>query len=387
METSELQTGNLFDVCYQTYNETGFWVSGWGKTDPSDDGSGADILQEVELPFVDPALCKKMLRENVGIKNPMISDAMLCAGGQEGKDSCRGDSGGPLVRRLSSNQWVLTGIVSYGYNCGGRDIPAIYTKVSSIAGWIYDVSNAQIFSDVRINGDVFRPETQSDLNWDPKLGWRDATCLGRSDKVARNPRIFSFSKMTTRNRRNRPMTVKPNKRRFLPPEGSDNFELEFEVKTMKNAIINVCKKEKSDKKCMQFNLGALESGNYASYVNIRNENDGSSVELKNQLTPFILDEKNYNAFKLVYEEGFFRLYNTNDKIRNALNRQHRDESDFLTDELFDIVYNRKPLLEVENSPKRMNGIVLKNINHVEFATEDAIGYWNLQEVEDKSKQL
>ena len=49
------------------------------------------------------------------------------------------------------------------------------------------------------------------------------------------------------------MTVKPNKRRFLPAEGSDNFELEFEVKAMKNAIINVCKKEKSDKKCMQFN--------------------------------------------------------------------------------------------------------------------------------------
>ena len=27
VETSELQTGNLFDVCYQKYEDTGFWVT------------------------------------------------------------------------------------------------------------------------------------------------------------------------------------------------------------------------------------------------------------------------------------------------------------------------------------------------------------------------
>ena len=163
IETNELQTGGLFDVCYQRYNDTGFWVSGWGMTDADDDLSAADILQEVELPYVDSNSCTRMLKE-AGILKP-ITDEMLCAGGQEGKDSCRGDSGGPLVRRLSSNQWVLSGIVSFGYSCGGRDIPAIYTKVSSIAGWIYKVSGAQVLSDIRINGDVFKPETQSNLNW------------------------------------------------------------------------------------------------------------------------------------------------------------------------------------------------------------------------------
>ena len=118
--------------------------------------------------------------KNLG-KDRLVFDEMLCAGGQEGKDSCQGDSGGPLVRRLSSNQWVLSGIVSFGNKiCGVREVPAIYTKVSSIAGWIYETSDAQVFSDIRINGDVFKPESQSQLEWHHENGWGNVTCLGHS---------------------------------------------------------------------------------------------------------------------------------------------------------------------------------------------------------------
>ena len=230
------------------------------------------MLQEVELPYIDPKSCKKMLETNLG-ESLRISDAMLCAGGQEGKDSCQGDSGGPLVRRLSSNQWVISGIVSAGYSCGGKNIPAIYTRVSSIAEWIYDTSDGQVFSDVRINGDVFKPDSQSELNWDLNLGWGDVNCLGKSRRKVHNPRIYSVTKFITINKPNYPITVKPKKSRFLPPEGSDNFELEFEVKAQKNAFINLCRKTKYineknrimvKKWCVQFLLGALESDNYVS---------------------------------------------------------------------------------------------------------------------------
>ena len=121
---------------------------------------------------------------------------------------------------------------------------------------------------------------------------------------------------------------------------------------------------------MQFALGVLESGSYVSYIKLQTDIESSLK--KREPSPYILDERNYNAFKLVYEQRTFKLYSTNDKIRSALNRQHRDESDFLSDRFFDIEYNDKPLLEY-----RLAENELKNINHVEFATKGTLGYWNL----------
>ena len=43
-----------------------------------------------------------------------ITEQMLCAGGEEGKDGCQGDSGGPLTIPVgSNNQHVLIGDVRY----------------------------------------------------------------------------------------------------------------------------------------------------------------------------------------------------------------------------------------------------------------------------------
>ncbi|XP_071082698.1 serine protease 29-like [Haliotis cracherodii] len=58
----------------------------------------------------------------------------ICAG-QAGKDSCQGDSGGPLYCQQNGQQ-VLTGVVSYGVNCGQAGYPGVYAKVSSYADWI-----------------------------------------------------------------------------------------------------------------------------------------------------------------------------------------------------------------------------------------------------------
>ena len=219
------------------------------------------------------------------------------------------------------------------------------------------------------------PESQSVLDWDKRFGWGNIECQGKLNNEASDPRIYSPTKITTSNRKDRPRTVKPNKKRFLPTEGSNNFELEFEVKALKNAFINLCKKEKIEgvetKRCFEIVLGVLESGNYISYIKHRNEDHRS----KEKETPYILDEKYYNAFKLVFEEKALRLYNTDDKTRNALKRQHRDESDFMTDEFFDIQYNDIPLLEY--SLVGLSETELNSINHVEFATEDTIGYWNV----------
>uniref|UniRef100_A0A8B9G6H3 Peptidase S1 domain-containing protein n=1 Tax=Amazona collaria TaxID=241587 RepID=A0A8B9G6H3_9PSIT len=64
---------------------------------------------------------------------------MLCAGNvQEQKrvDSCQGDSGGPLMCERPGGSWVVYGVTSWGYGCGVKDSPGVYTKVSYFVPWI-----------------------------------------------------------------------------------------------------------------------------------------------------------------------------------------------------------------------------------------------------------
>ena len=76
--------------------------------------------------------------------NCIYPELQICAGGEEGKDSCAGDSGSGLMRAVKSSQnntavFYLVGVVSWGLTyCGGRNVPAIYAKVSKYLPWILD---------------------------------------------------------------------------------------------------------------------------------------------------------------------------------------------------------------------------------------------------------
>lgn len=87
--------------------------------------------QSVELPLYDQARCIERYRM-VGI---YVSDTQLCAGGIHAKDTCDGDSGHSLMK-ISSNSWIVEGIVSFGRGCGQQDWPAVYTRVSVFDQWI-----------------------------------------------------------------------------------------------------------------------------------------------------------------------------------------------------------------------------------------------------------
>jgi len=53
------------------------------------------------------------------------------------QDSCQGDSGGPL--QCTSNRadtMVQVGIVSWGFDCGIKGNPGIYTRISGISAWM-----------------------------------------------------------------------------------------------------------------------------------------------------------------------------------------------------------------------------------------------------------
>ena len=61
---------------------------------------------------------------------------MICAGDVYGEqDSCYGDSGGPLAV-YANGEWVLSGVVSWGYECANAQFPGIYARVSRYIDWI-----------------------------------------------------------------------------------------------------------------------------------------------------------------------------------------------------------------------------------------------------------
>jgi secreted trypsin-like serine protease len=70
--------------------------------------------------------------------------SQLCAGGEEGRDSCSGDSGSILMTHdvLPEDHldtWRFIGIVSFGpRTCGTKNMPGVYAKVRFYIDWILD---------------------------------------------------------------------------------------------------------------------------------------------------------------------------------------------------------------------------------------------------------
>ncbi|XP_026479553.1 coagulation factor IX-like [Ctenocephalides felis] len=108
-------------------------ASGWGSTEPlEEDQDNSDLifytsqtLLAVDLLVWDKEDCEK-------IYNRKLHEGMMCAGHETViKDTCPGDSGGPLVC-----DGLLTGIVSFGKQCGQLGVPGVYTNVADYWQWI-----------------------------------------------------------------------------------------------------------------------------------------------------------------------------------------------------------------------------------------------------------
>ncbi|VDO89424.1 unnamed protein product [Schistosoma margrebowiei] len=53
------------------------------------------------------------------------------------------DSGGPLMCQINK-QWIVSGIISFGYGCGKAGYPGVYTRVSDYVPWIKGI--AEVFT-------------------------------------------------------------------------------------------------------------------------------------------------------------------------------------------------------------------------------------------------
>jgi len=112
------------------------WSAGWGIMS---NGRPAETLQEVDLEIISDERCEKT--KNSGY---LVEGAMMCAGWLEGgKDGCQGDSGGPLICADDKNQPIISGVTSWGFGCGTKNSPGVWTKVSSYVDWIRSYMETQ----------------------------------------------------------------------------------------------------------------------------------------------------------------------------------------------------------------------------------------------------
>ncbi|XP_035716318.1 phenoloxidase-activating factor 2 isoform X2 [Folsomia candida] len=110
------------------------YVSGFGASTLN--GAYSTVMGKVDLPIMDGPTCQARLQTTrLGPGFILNQQAFLCAGGENGKDSCTGDGGAPLVC-LSGTQWFLAGLVSWGIGCGVNTIPGVYTNTGNYLGWV-----------------------------------------------------------------------------------------------------------------------------------------------------------------------------------------------------------------------------------------------------------
>lgn len=112
--------------------------SGWGKDVFGKEGRYQTILKKVELPMVPRKKCQENLRETRLGKKFKLHNSFVCAGGEEGQDTCKGDGGSPLVCPIpnTENQYYQIGMVAWGIGCGGKNIPGVYVNVPIFRKWI-----------------------------------------------------------------------------------------------------------------------------------------------------------------------------------------------------------------------------------------------------------
>ncbi|KAL9703849.1 hypothetical protein quinque_007367 [Culex quinquefasciatus] len=104
-------------------------AAGWGYTETD---QRSNVKLKVTLDVLDHKKCVDVYRSS----RVALRDTQLCAGGKEGKDTCRGDSGGPLMRSVDGNYYLI-GVISWGAaQCGTKGIPALYTNVAMFVDWI-----------------------------------------------------------------------------------------------------------------------------------------------------------------------------------------------------------------------------------------------------------
>merc|ERR1712152_132195 len=121
-----------------SFNGATCFATGWGKDKFGAAGQYQLVMKEIDLPLVDHDTCEDKLRQTRLGKKFKLDSSFVCAGGVDGKDTCKGDGGSPLVCPSQSdpNTYIQAGIVAWGIGCGEDGTPGVYADVSQATCWI-----------------------------------------------------------------------------------------------------------------------------------------------------------------------------------------------------------------------------------------------------------
>eukprot|EP00094_Tigriopus_californicus_P009281 TCALIF_08948-PA protein Name:"Similar to Sb Serine proteinase stubble (Drosophila melanogaster)" AED:0.32 eAED:0.35 QI:0/0.25/0.4/1/0.5/0.8/5/32/472 len=111
------------------YTKAGCIATGWGKDQFGIQGKYQVVPKQIILDLVSNGDCEDTLRSTRLGQSFILDKSFICAGGQEGQDTCKGDGGGPLVCPMDDGSYVQTGIVAWGIDCGKNGIPGVYANV------------------------------------------------------------------------------------------------------------------------------------------------------------------------------------------------------------------------------------------------------------------
>ncbi|XP_030035101.2 serine protease filzig-like [Manduca sexta] len=117
-------------------------LTGWGVLKEGN----LDIspnLQAAVVDFIGQHRCDALLAKKRNRHWSGLQEHQLCAGKLAGGvDACQGDSGGPLQvpKKLDINTpyklYYVVGVTAFGFGCARRNLPGVYTRVSSFLDWI-----------------------------------------------------------------------------------------------------------------------------------------------------------------------------------------------------------------------------------------------------------
>jgi len=135
--SSHIDTTCLPEIDEVFYEETCF-ATGWGKDKFGAEGEYQVVLKEIDLPVVNNTHCESMMRQTKLGKRFKLDNSFICAGGVDGRDTCKGDGGSPLVcpSKTDPDTYVQAGIVAWGIGCGEDNVPGVYASVSKGLCWI-----------------------------------------------------------------------------------------------------------------------------------------------------------------------------------------------------------------------------------------------------------
>lgn len=95
------------------------YAAGWGKDQFGQQGIYSVMLKKVPVPIVDFQTCQNHLQHTRLSQKFKLHSSFICAGGQEGIDTCEGDGGAPLACPFENSidpqpRYVQMGIVAWG---------------------------------------------------------------------------------------------------------------------------------------------------------------------------------------------------------------------------------------------------------------------------------